>query len=161
MRVAANDLFITRTVVSSAIKDLECHLGVELFSHSCRGLTLTAAGEALYRGALALLANGDQLTARVGLLADNSPIPYGIGHTPNLAPSEVFTIIEPVDLEELRFRSRSGRSSPSKEHARSRPSSGSRQTVGNPWLAVRYVVMVPQADREACLPVCEVHSDFR
>ncbi|GAB92325.1 putative LysR family transcriptional regulator [Gordonia rhizosphera NBRC 16068] len=100
LRVAADDLYITQQAVSSAIKELERNLGVELFSRSRRSLTLTAAGEALYHGALPLLAGGDQLTAKMRLMGTDRPIPFVIGHTPDLAPSEVFTIIEPVVLSD-------------------------------------------------------------
>ncbi|MDY6809328.1 MAG: LysR family transcriptional regulator [Actinomycetota bacterium] len=96
LRVAAEKMFMTQQAASSAIKELERTLGVELFSRSRRSLMLTPAGETLYRGAAALLAGGHQLTALVQAAASESLPPYVIGHTPNLATSEVFSIIEPV-----------------------------------------------------------------
>ncbi|WAC56764.1 LysR family transcriptional regulator [Gordonia sp. SL306] len=96
LRVAAEKMFMTQQAASSAIKELERTLGVELFSRTRRSLMLTQAGETLYRGAAALLAGGNQLTAMVQAAGAASIRPYVIGHTPNLAPSEVFTVIEPV-----------------------------------------------------------------
>lgn len=96
LRVAAEKMFMTQQAASSAIKELERNLGVDLFSRTRRSLMLTPAGETLYRGAAALLAGGHQLTAKVQAAGADSVPPYVIGHTPNLAPSEVFTIIEPV-----------------------------------------------------------------
>ncbi|MCF3940163.1 MULTISPECIES: LysR family transcriptional regulator [Gordonia] len=96
LRVAAEKLFMTQQAVSSAIKELERLLGVALFSRTRRSLALTPAGETLYRGAAALLAGGSQLTAMVQAAGAERLPPFVIGHTPELAPSEVFTIIEPV-----------------------------------------------------------------
>lgn len=98
MRVAAEEMFITQQAASSAIKELERSLGVELFSRSRRSLTLTPAGELLYRGAAALLAGGQQLMTKVRQAAAEQTIPFVIGHTPDLATSEVFAVIEPVVL---------------------------------------------------------------
>ncbi|MFW0795282.1 LysR family transcriptional regulator [Gordonia sp. CPCC 205515] len=98
LRVAADEMYITQQAVSSGIKELERALGVELFSRSRRSLSLTPAGEALYRGAVPLLAGGRQLTEKVRITGEERPDPFVIGHTPDLAPSEVFTIIEPVVL---------------------------------------------------------------
>ncbi|MGV9713256.1 LysR family transcriptional regulator [Gordonia sp. NPDC003424] len=98
LRVAADEMFITQQAVSSAIKELERGLGVDLFSRSRRSLTLTAAGEVLYRGAVPLLASGRQLTSKVQAAGEDRPDPFVIGHTPDLAPSEVFNLVEPVVL---------------------------------------------------------------
>ena len=65
LRVAADALFISQQALSSAIRELERQLGVELFSRSRRSLTPTPAGEALYRGAVPLLAGGEQLVTHV------------------------------------------------------------------------------------------------
>ncbi len=100
LRAAADELFITQQALSSAIRELERHLGVELFSRSRRNLTATAAGEAMYRGAVTLLAGGEHLVSQVRLVDRASPNPFVIGHAPDLAPSEVFQIIEPVVRED-------------------------------------------------------------
>ena len=98
LRVAAEQMFMTQQAASAAIKELEKQLDVDLFSRSRRSLVLTPAGESLYAGAMALLAGGDQLISKARLAAQGQPTPFVIGHTPDLASSEVFTIIEPTVL---------------------------------------------------------------
>lgn len=100
LRVAADGLFISQQALSTAIRELERQLGVSLFSRSQRSLIPTPAGMALYRGAVPLLAGGEHLTSEVRLVDADVPDPFTIGHTPDLAPSEVFQIIEPVVLED-------------------------------------------------------------
>ncbi|MEP9394948.1 LysR family transcriptional regulator [Gordonia sp. VNK1] len=94
LRVAAERLFISQQALSAAIRDLERQLGVQLFSRSRRSLTPTPAGKALYEGAVPLLAGGAHLASEVRMIDASNPDPYTIGHTPGLAPSEVFEIIE-------------------------------------------------------------------
>ncbi|OPX13372.1 LysR family transcriptional regulator [Gordonia sp. i37] len=94
LRVAAERLYISQQALSVAIRELERQLDVELFSRSRRTLTPTPAGVALYEGAIPLLAGGSNLAAEVKMIDDNKPDPFSIGHTPGLAPSEVFQVIE-------------------------------------------------------------------
>lgn len=49
---AAKELYITSTAVIKQINTLESRLGLTLFDRSRRGLTLTPAGESLYRDSL-------------------------------------------------------------------------------------------------------------
>lgn len=97
MRVAAAELFISQQALSSSIRELERQLKVTLFDRSPRNLTPTPAADILYRGAVPLLAAGKQLISQVRHADD--PTPFVIGHSPDLAPSEVFTVIEPVVLD--------------------------------------------------------------
>ncbi|MGQ0543791.1 MAG: LysR substrate-binding domain-containing protein [Betaproteobacteria bacterium] len=46
---AAQDLFVTQSAISRGVKALEQQLGRQLFHRVARGLTLTDAGQALYR----------------------------------------------------------------------------------------------------------------
>ncbi|RPA58487.1 LysR family transcriptional regulator [Gordonia oryzae] len=94
LRVAAERLYISQQALSVAIRELERQLDVELFSRSRRTLTPTPAGVALYEGAIPLLAGGANLAAEVKMIDDDKPDPFSIGHTPGLAPSEVFQVIE-------------------------------------------------------------------
>ena len=94
LRVAAERLFISQQALSSAIRDLERQLGVQLFSRSRRSLTPTAAGTALYGGSVPLLAGGSHLASEVRMVDAQNPDPYVIGYTQGLAPSEVFQVIE-------------------------------------------------------------------
>ena len=48
---AAEDLYITSTALIKQINLLESDLGVRLFDRTHRGLTLTKAGESLYKDA--------------------------------------------------------------------------------------------------------------
>jgi DNA-binding transcriptional LysR family regulator len=50
---------------SKRISDLEAAVGAELFDRHSRGVTLTAAGQALHRHALRILADVDQLAAEL------------------------------------------------------------------------------------------------
>ncbi|WP_406637351.1 LysR family transcriptional regulator [Amycolatopsis sp. WGS_07] len=85
---AAARLHMTQPPLSRAIKQLETDLGASLLDRSPAGVTLTAAGTALYDEARTLLAGADQARARVaaaagpgtltlGTLADSSE-PVGI-----------------------------------------------------------------------------------
>ncbi|WP_409185516.1 LysR family transcriptional regulator [Amycolatopsis sp. VS8301801F10] len=85
---AAARLHMTQPPLSRAIKQLETDLGATLLDRSPSGVTLTAAGSALYDEARTLLAGADQARARVaaaagpgtltlGTLADSSE-PVGI-----------------------------------------------------------------------------------
>ncbi|MGC5248627.1 LysR family transcriptional regulator [Gordonia sp. DT219] len=94
LRVAAERLYISQQALSVAIRELERQLDVELFSRSRRALTPTPAGLALYEGAVPLLAGGANLASEVQMIDANKPTPFSIGHTPGLAPSEVFQVIE-------------------------------------------------------------------
>ncbi|MGV9794691.1 LysR family transcriptional regulator [Gordonia sp. ABSL49_1] len=96
LRVAADELYITQQALSSAIRELERQMGVTLFSRANRRLVLTEAGSALYDGAVPLLAGGRHLASSVRSADADRRVPFVIGHTPDLAPSEIFRIIEPV-----------------------------------------------------------------
>lgn len=94
LRVAAERLFISQQALSSAMRDLERQLGVELFSRSRRSLTPTPAATALYQGAVPLLAGSSHLVSEVRLIDAQNPDPYTVGYTAGLAPSEVFQLLE-------------------------------------------------------------------
>jgi DNA-binding transcriptional LysR family regulator len=58
---AAERLFVSQPALTKQIKQLETQLGVELFTRSRAGMTLTAAGEALAGGTPGMLAAWDQV----------------------------------------------------------------------------------------------------
>jgi DNA-binding transcriptional LysR family regulator len=62
---AAARLHMTQPPLSRAIKRLETDLGCELLHRSSQGVALTAAGSLLYDEARTLLAQADQMRARV------------------------------------------------------------------------------------------------
>jgi DNA-binding transcriptional LysR family regulator len=62
---AAKVAFATQPTISKAVKLLEEELGVPLFHRAGRPTELTAAGRIVYRRALAMLAEGEALTAEL------------------------------------------------------------------------------------------------
>jgi DNA-binding transcriptional LysR family regulator len=66
---AALDLHISQPALSEAIRKLEAELGVQLLRRSSRGVTLTAAGEALQRDADDVIERFDAALARAKLAA--------------------------------------------------------------------------------------------
>jgi DNA-binding transcriptional LysR family regulator len=65
---AAKTVFSTQPTISKAVKQLEDQLGVQLLDRSGHKSELTAAGEIVYRRALAMLAERDDLIAELGEL---------------------------------------------------------------------------------------------
>lgn len=95
LAAAAADLFITQQALSSAIRQLERDLGVELFSRAQRSLQLTDAGHELYTGAKPLLA-GIRVLANATRNISNPQRAFVIGHSPAISGEEVYRIIEPI-----------------------------------------------------------------
>ena len=89
---AADQLGVAKSGVSRRLADLEHRLGVKLINRTTRRSSLTEAGTAYYRGAVALLANVAELDASVaasesrleGVLRVAVPLSFGLGH---LAPA--------------------------------------------------------------------------
>src|SRR5918912_970187 len=67
---AAEQLGVTQPAVSLQIRSLEKRLGVQLLDRSGRRVEPTDAGRRLYRGALRLLAQEEQLLAELGAEAE-------------------------------------------------------------------------------------------
>lgn len=95
LATAAVELFITQQALSSAIRQLERDLGVELFSRAQRSLQLTDAGRELYTGAKPLLA-GIRVLANATRNLSNPQQAFVIGHSPAISSEEVYRIIEPA-----------------------------------------------------------------
>ncbi len=93
---AAQHLFLTQQALSSAMRQLEHVLQVELFDRRGRALVLTSAGEKLREGAPPLLAAAAALTAATRQIAAGTEPTFVVGHTPAITAEEVFAIIEPV-----------------------------------------------------------------
>ncbi|KAB0671065.1 LysR family transcriptional regulator [Oryzomonas sagensis] len=62
---AAKTLYVTQSAVSKAVKQLEEELSLQLVERIGQGCTMTAAGEMVYRRALTILAQGDDLKAEL------------------------------------------------------------------------------------------------
>ncbi|MGM5069185.1 LysR substrate-binding domain-containing protein [Rhodococcus qingshengii] len=93
---AARSLFITQQAMSSAMRQLEKELGVELFARQGRRVVLTAAGRKLREGAPALLAASDAL-AVAARRADEEVMPaFVVAHTPAITSEEAFDLIAPI-----------------------------------------------------------------
>ena len=74
---AATRLHMTQPPLSRAIKQLETDLGYPLLHRSPSGVTLTPAGASLYDDARTLLAQADQVRARVAAAAGADTITIG------------------------------------------------------------------------------------
>jgi DNA-binding transcriptional LysR family regulator len=70
---AADRVGIAQPPLSRAIKQLERRLGVDLLDRGCRGVTLTAAGEVLYREAKEILDAVTSATRRTQRAAQSTP----------------------------------------------------------------------------------------
>ncbi len=75
---AAVRLHMTQPPVSRAIKQLETELGAELLRRSPTGVTLTAAGAALYEEVRTLLEQADHVRARVAAATGSTTITVGV-----------------------------------------------------------------------------------
>jgi LysR family glycine cleavage system transcriptional activator len=64
-KLAADDLYITASAVSHQVKKLEGELRVALFDRNGRVISLTAAGDLLFREASAALASVDEVVGRL------------------------------------------------------------------------------------------------
>lgn len=95
LAAAAAELFITQQALSSAIRQLERDLGVELFSRAQRSLQLTDAGQELHTGAKPLLA-GIRILANATRNLSNPQRAFVIGHSPAISSEEVYRLIEPA-----------------------------------------------------------------
>ncbi|MFE4640792.1 LysR family transcriptional regulator, partial [Streptomyces sp. NPDC056730] len=74
---AATRLHMSQPPLSRAIQQLEGYLGVELFTRSARGMTLTQAGHALLPEAREVLARVESLPSLVSQAADVRTITIG------------------------------------------------------------------------------------
>lgn len=93
---AARSLFITQQAMSSAMRQLEKELGVELFARQGRRVVLTAAGRKLREGAQALLAASDALAAAARRAAEEVLPAFVVAHTPAITSEEAFDLIAPI-----------------------------------------------------------------
>ncbi|WP_372591611.1 LysR family transcriptional regulator [Guyparkeria sp.] len=85
---AAERMDVAKSAVSRRLRDLERHLGVELFHRSTRHLALTSSGEAFYHRARRILADLDEAEEAVtrehgeltGTLRVAAPLSFGLMH---------------------------------------------------------------------------------
>ncbi len=85
---AADRLFLSPPAVMNQVNALEADLGVKLFRRSPRGITLTEAGESVYKDAKSLLKSYDRLVRNAREAAARSPFLIRVG-TSFLAPCKV------------------------------------------------------------------------
>ena len=85
---AAERLDVAKSAVSRRLRDLETHLGVELFHRTTRHLALTSSGEQFYHRARRILADLDEAEEAVtrqhgaltGTLRVAAPLTFGLMH---------------------------------------------------------------------------------
>lgn len=85
---AAEILYLSPPAVMKQINSLESQIGIRLFHRSPRGLTLTEAGESIYKDAKAILVSCDQMICRAREIASQSPYIIRVG-TSFLAPCRI------------------------------------------------------------------------
>ena len=93
---AARSLFITQQAMSSAMRQLERELGVELFTRQGRRVVLTAAGRKLREGAPALLSASNALMEAARRAAAGLAPAFTVAHTPAITSEEAFDLITPI-----------------------------------------------------------------
>ena len=93
---AARSLFITQQAMSSAMRQLERELGVELFARQGRRVVLTAAGRKLREGAPALLSASNALMEAARRAATGLVPAFTVAHTPAITSEEAFDLITPI-----------------------------------------------------------------
>ena len=79
---AAEVLYISPTAVTKQINSLEAGLNLKLFNRTHRGLTLTSAGESLYRDAKALIQYAEDSLARAKAATREDDTIIRIGTSP-------------------------------------------------------------------------------
>lgn len=82
---AAQDSYVSQSTLSSAVKELEAILEVQLVDRSTRSFSLTPAGESVARQASTLLANTEDLVLSVRNIAPLSDS-FRLGVIPTIAP---------------------------------------------------------------------------
>lgn len=91
---AAEELFISRSVVSRAILELEDEFGDSLFIRSKNGVVLTESGHILSRLFEAIMASYETAKERIELLSQNSRMrPLRLGVTPTNAYCVYYTYL--------------------------------------------------------------------
>ena len=80
---AAEELFLTQSAVSQAVKSLEGSLGVRLFNRGRRGVELTQEGEMLLKYVTEALSLLDQAGSQLGKIRDleGGELRIGVGDT--------------------------------------------------------------------------------
>lgn len=71
---AAENLFLTQSAVSHAIRELEEKVNTPLFERMHRSVKLTKSGELLLKEVLPILEEAERLEARLGDLKDDAPL---------------------------------------------------------------------------------------
>jgi len=81
---AANKLYLSQPAVSQQIRNLEAHLGTQLFERSRRGVVLTVAGEQLREYAEKILRLSSQAEAALTDIHQLEDVQAVVGATPNV-----------------------------------------------------------------------------
>ena len=90
---AAEQLFVSQPALTKQIKQLENQLGVQLFTRSRTGMTLTAAGQALASTTPAVLAGWDQALAETRAAASRAARVLRVGFISSAANEATQQII--------------------------------------------------------------------
>lgn len=78
---AADQLFISAPAVIKQINALEQHLNMKLFHRSPRGITLTEAGQSIYKDAIKIIKFSNDAVSRAQAIIKNQPCVIRIGNS--------------------------------------------------------------------------------
>lgn len=78
---AADKLYISAPAVIKQINALEQHLNIKLFNRSPRGITLTEAGQSLYKDAVKIIKLSNTAVDRARTLIKNQPFIIRVGNS--------------------------------------------------------------------------------
>ncbi len=78
---AADQLFISAPAVIKQINSLEHHLNIKLFERSPRGISLTPAGQSIYKDSIKIIRFSNEAINRAQIILKNQPCIVRIGNS--------------------------------------------------------------------------------
>jgi len=99
LRQAAQELYLTRSALSKAIRELEEEFDLDLFLRTPQGLIPTEAGELLYNRGMELLRRADELSGNLHILSSQTGKTVNLGISPVTGASIFAGVFRPFARE--------------------------------------------------------------